>query len=69
MWRKLTTRMVAMTSSGGVCAATSPMATNWALPAKMKTEKPCASSGGSPAAMASAPKISPKGTTPSSSGS
>ncbi len=39
------------------------------LPAKMKTEKPWASRGGRPAAMASAPKISPKGTTPSSSGS
>src|SRR3990172_6724958 len=61
--------MVRTMTQGEAPARSNPRLTNWALPAKTNNEKPCAASGDTPAERAKAPKISPKGITPSRIGS
>jgi hypothetical protein len=61
--------MVRIMRKGEAAPAIRLTAMNWALPAKMKSEKLCASNTGMPAETAKAPKMTPKGTTPRRIGS
>ena len=60
--------MVRIMRRGEAAPAIRLTAMNCALPAKMNSEKLCASNAGMPAETANVPKMTPKGTTPSKMG-